>query len=569
MIRSAPAVILVIISTVCALAQSGFGPIPPRSVLGNPGSTTIPPVVFPISQLGPPISVMTYGADPTGTADSTSAFQQAIAAAQAITPTSGTVFIPCGYYRITPGVLQINTDSTSIVGQDASCTILTRYADTGPVLTFTKSSGVLFGITVSNIQIADIPAQTGAAGYSTCANSPYHLVFDGLNGLRISHVRAIFGCGAFAFRGVVFSNFLDLAANTALIPGASGENNLGTMFYMGSSANVTNPYSSNNFIDQVDLEAGAQTAGGAKAAYGMWIDGCDGCWSSSGHIAAAGVADMRVSHSGSNPMGNIQVSNWMWDITPGNGILFDGSVPVTHSRFSGRVSSGAFPTIAKDGISITGAGCLNDVELNVQVDGFGGGGIVSTASNCQNIAIRPAGAITNNNLAGGAHAGISFSIANGITIAGGIVGGDGKVTPNIALGAGVVNATISGVQAGYGAGFGITVANGAGPVALVGNILTGNASGALQNNAAVGQVTTWANSGLVDSDLTVNSTAHVGNIIMSSTTIPMTSPNQLAFGAFDVSPGTATCPSGTVGGKTVVACLVASISGATVYIPLF
>jgi len=186
-----------------ALAQTNLGQIPPGTVVGNPTSANAFPSAVPLASLGLGFSVMAYGADPSGSADSTSAFQQAIAAASAAAP--ATVTIPCGNYRLTPGVLTINTNNVSIMGQSQNCVNLNRYADTGALISFGKATAYLFSTTVSGFTINDIAAQTNVTGYSTCANSPYQLVFDGMNGLQLSNVRVNFGCGAFAFRAVIFS----------------------------------------------------------------------------------------------------------------------------------------------------------------------------------------------------------------------------------------------------------------------------------------------------------------------------------------------------------------------------
>lgn len=457
-------------------------------------------------------SVISFGADPTGVADSTSAFLAAIAAAQTqaslpVGPHAASVIIPCGNYKIVPGNLTVSVNNIAIVGQDKHCVAINRFSDTGSIITFAKASGVLSHVSMRNITFQDLAAAAGSAGYATCANSPFNIIVDGVNDGLFEHIISAYGCGEIAIRAGINIRLVDTDLQTFPIPGVPGQNGLGTMLYIGSSANTNLAirYSSGVFIEgPFDIECGSIGAPGQKAAYGIWIDGADGVTGNNGHIQSCVTADMRVSHTSSGgdayPMGNIQFLEWHWDLTPGSGIIFDGGKQLLNSRFDGRVSAGGvFPANAVPGILITGTGGMNAVEFTVGVDGFGAEGILSNGTNISQVVIRPK-YITNNNLVMGSHAGINFSQALLLSITGGTVGGDTLVTPNIALGAGANRVEITGVGINSSAGYGITIAAGASAITISGNDLSNNVSGAV-NNLTTGSVIYSGNIGLPDTPL--------------------------------------------------------------------
>lgn len=497
----------------CAPVEAqGCGPTNPNCIVPTapPGTSNnqAASTAFVQSSIGNAgiFSVISYGADPTGATNSTSALTAAQAAANAYAATTGgaVIYFPCGSYQITAGTFVSSINGVSVVGEDKHCTMINRFNDGGPTLQFSKASGTLAHVSLRNITFQDLSAVSGGAGFGTCANSPYQIVMDGINDLLIQDVTIAYGCGALALQGVINARVLNTDMEVYPIPGASGQNGLGTVFYIGVTANSNIPakYSSLIYVDNMEIEGGTLAA--AKAAIGVRIDGIDGLWfGHTCHIQMAGTAEMQVAHNSTQPMANIIASECLWDITPGIGIQFNGSKQVTNSFFSGRVSAaGNFPAIASNGISVTGTGGLLDTTFDVDIDGFGAGGFVSTASNISNLIIRPR-VITNNNLVAGSNAGISIGTVTNLTITGGVVGSDVQVTPNIALGASVDFALVTGVSSRASAGFGITIASGALNVSLVGNDLTNNTSGPLSNSSA-GVVKYKGNLGLADSTATVS-----------------------------------------------------------------
>jgi hypothetical protein len=482
-----------------------LGPVNGVQFSGNPVKGYIPLAASSSAALWTyalPVYVTAFGADQTGTNDSTAAFVAATAAAAATVPGFGvaTIYVPCGLYLIDSGVWAISVGNLAVVGEDRACVQLRHTNDNGPTLQISNAAGIISHISIRNVTFQDSHANLGTAGYSTCASSPYQLVADGVGDLLIENVDVYFGCGSISLSGVFDAHLRGIDLETFVIPGAPSETGLGTVLYIGSSANsnLAVAYSVVVIGDDIEVEAGRPSAGLSKAAVGVRIDGCDGCWLSNGHIQAAASADMRVANNSAKVMGNIYVRNWLWDITPGVGLLFNGTEQIMDSSFDGRVSSaGVFPAVNSPGISISGTGGMSGVELAIGVDGFGAEGILSTATNMTNVTVRPKN-ITNNNLIAGSHAGISFSEASNLSIVGGIVGSDGQVTPNISIGAGVSDAAINGVVANGSPGWGVVLTSGAANIVLTGNDLSGNMLGALTNGTS-GATRYVGNLGLVDS----------------------------------------------------------------------
>lgn len=147
------------------------------------------------------------------------------------------IYFPCGQYLIN-ATINVTTSNLAFIGESRSCVQFLRTADYGPMWNFANSTGSVNSITMSGFQIYDQPASTGAAGYSTCANSPYQIVWDGVYYSRISDVRFALGCGGLAIRGGYSTVVLDIQMQFAPITGAPGQNNLGTALFIGYTANT-------------------------------------------------------------------------------------------------------------------------------------------------------------------------------------------------------------------------------------------------------------------------------------------------------------------------------------------
>lgn len=89
------------------------------------------------------ISVLDFGADPTGVADSTAAIQAAIDAAN-----GGTVYVPAGTYK-TSATLNCTKIGASIVGDSAGVSIISATHTTGAVIRFTRRFSNLRTIALS------------------------------------------------------------------------------------------------------------------------------------------------------------------------------------------------------------------------------------------------------------------------------------------------------------------------------------------------------------------------------------------------------------------------------------
>jgi hypothetical protein len=89
------------------------------------------------------VSVMDFGADPTGVANSSPAFQAAINAASTRLGSGVKVYAPCGAYKLA-STLQFLTTGVSFVGETLACTKLT-YTGTVGALQLTSATVSEFG----------------------------------------------------------------------------------------------------------------------------------------------------------------------------------------------------------------------------------------------------------------------------------------------------------------------------------------------------------------------------------------------------------------------------------------
>ncbi|HET9896482.1 MAG TPA: glycosyl hydrolase family 28-related protein [Streptosporangiaceae bacterium] len=95
------------------------------------------------------VDVQTYGADPTNTSDSTSAFQSALNAVASAG--GGVLYIPVGEYKITSTLTWTSGKSLMIIGDGEDASMINRASATAPFRTFDiQNSG---GVTVQNLNI--------------------------------------------------------------------------------------------------------------------------------------------------------------------------------------------------------------------------------------------------------------------------------------------------------------------------------------------------------------------------------------------------------------------------------
>lgn len=115
-------------------------------------------------------NVLDYGADPTGVADSTSAFQSAIAAAKSA---AGTVYVPMGTYIITDTLdlrAASNLQSIALVGADA-CPILQCSISGASVITFGNGAAEGTGLDAGYTKIANLNLNTNSGALPTSQSS--------------------------------------------------------------------------------------------------------------------------------------------------------------------------------------------------------------------------------------------------------------------------------------------------------------------------------------------------------------------------------------------------------------
>jgi hypothetical protein len=97
-------------------------------------------------------NVLDFGADSTGVANSTSAFQAAI---DSLPANGGTVFVPVGTFLIDALSFPNNPKIVNVVGSGIDATILQKYSSTGKI--FTKAaqspSGVIYGALFENFTV--------------------------------------------------------------------------------------------------------------------------------------------------------------------------------------------------------------------------------------------------------------------------------------------------------------------------------------------------------------------------------------------------------------------------------
>jgi len=177
---------------------------------------------------GAPFNVLDYGADPTGVANSSTAFQAAINALVA-TGKSGRIDIPAGTYRMTSGIT-IDASVCTVVGYAALLDFSSFAASTGAAITITGASinyvgnpyfngvNVIQGLKIKGPGQA-VAGNTGVlfTGAGLLGSNDYAMrdceVFSFLNGIVMGNVAyhllfdhcSVFLCGV-AVEGKLFAN---------------------------------------------------------------------------------------------------------------------------------------------------------------------------------------------------------------------------------------------------------------------------------------------------------------------------------------------------------------------------
>ena len=429
-------------------------------------------------------NAITAGLDPTGKVAVSSAVQAIIGGGTGI-------FFPCGTY-LWNSTVAVNASSIGIVGESSACVTFTRATDFGPMLAFANAGGPINSERLTGFSISDLSAINGGPGYASCATSPYHVTMDGVGYSVIEDVRFAMGCGGLSIKGSYNIWLSHTQYFFSPISGAGGQSGLGTALYVGYSANanLAAAQSANIWVQDADIECGSGLAA-TKCQYGYVIDGADGVFAKSVHVEYATTADFHFANNTGKYMVNMSCVDCFADITPGVGVLLDGSSPVSNFNFAGSVDAAALNT-ANPGISVSGSGGLNNSTLDVHVRGWGAQGILMNASNTANVVIRPHDFTLNNVSAGGSVADIDVEQGSNISIQGGALDGYGgnanRVTYGIQFGAGVSGANVVGVSSRRHATLAMNVLSGAANINVVGGDFTGNSVPGVQVLGAAGAV---------------------------------------------------------------------------------
>lgn len=428
------------------------------------------------------------GADSSGSIDSSDAIQNALNQAAAVGVTTGVagVVIPCGIYKVTKPIV-MGVSNVGLSGEFPHCVQLRRSGDYGAMIYVGNASAALGNMVVANIDFIDLNAANGTTGYATCSNSPYDLIVDGVSDIYMPNLSGGFGCGGFALRAVFNGRMDNPRFATTQIPGAAGQNGVGTGLYIGQSSNTNLAlrYSSNIWISNAEIEGGALAA--AKMQYGIALDGVDGVWMTGPHSQYTTTANLHPAHSGSFPMSNIFISGMMMDQTYGVGILMDGTVQITRSTLEGYVSAnGVNAGVAFNGVQLSGTGGATGLTLDLGVDGWGANGIAIESANDNDIIIRPK-RIFNNNLSNGGYNSIYLNGGGNVNVIGGVL--DGANTSAVAtavdgihIGPLAAGVDITGTRSYGNTGYGLNIESGATSITATGSLLSG-ATGNVLNNA--------------------------------------------------------------------------------------
>ena len=115
-------------------------------------------------------NVVTFGADPTGSADSTTAIQNAI---NSLNSTGGVVFFPKGHYKVTSTINVLHDDIT-LMGEGKNASRLTTTTSLNPVVSFNTSpvSTVISRVGMQSMGIVSTGTVAGSVGiYSAQVNT--------------------------------------------------------------------------------------------------------------------------------------------------------------------------------------------------------------------------------------------------------------------------------------------------------------------------------------------------------------------------------------------------------------
>lgn len=312
---------------------------------------------------GAAVNVLDYGADPTGTADSTSAFNAAIALQKPI-------YVPAGTYKVSK-FNTVDFDGFALIGDSSDSTIITTTDATNDLLTLGGGTTLRFNPVIRGIRFNTSVSKT--TGYVIAINKVYGTLIDD-----------VFVDGYFGMCDLYEAQLTTIRDSSAqLITPTTGK-------FISARSNGT---SSNLILHNLGCDGGP----GTQPYAGLYVEEWDGIFMTSCQFNRTGNGFVFAPPSGKK-YDHLFCVNSSFDSCTGHGILFTASGGESRRLRFDNCWAGSN---GNNGIYI---------ENNAIVKGFhfSDGWVISNGTN----GIYLANAVTDFQLVGTTIAGNSRNIAN-------------------------------------------------------------------------------------------------------------------------------------------------------------
>ena len=302
---------------------------------------------------GSALNVLDYGADPTGSADSTSAIQTAITAA--LGSSSGTVWIPTGTYAVTSlNIYPTGTKSLVLVGDGPLNSKFVKYgAGTDPILNISGTAGGGGGNgVVSKCQFKNFGITgTSKAFVGIYADTLAHFFMEGVYVTSCSIGFQSLGSLIFACRSCYFIG-----------------NNIG---FEADKSPVNNGYSNLIKFDDCVFQSNSTYHGLLNAGQQIVFQNCD-CENGSTSFRVASTYANETNYS------SVTWNNCWWEANSSNPVIIDSSNTWVTMRDCNLYGPSSSVTINGSGNTVNLQSCYGTEYLNM-ADSTG----QITISNCQ------------------------------------------------------------------------------------------------------------------------------------------------------------------------------------------
>lgn len=336
-----------------------------------------------------------WGADPTGVASSTAAFNSAISSAQGAGSQNGIVSIPVGKFKVTG--ISVSSPNISFIGQGAPG------VNAGPVIVAGSTNSDVFTVSAAYVNFENLAfysSVTMTAGsfinYQTGASLSYlHNLYmvGGFNPLAINAAGAIhadtLNIRDFNGKGITINGSGDQYLNNIIMDMDSSSYTPQAGIEVSNSNGSVTISNSDILHSHNNLQLDPGSGQNVKWVYvtNSYFDSCDWTYNTS-----TGNAINVAPASGGQVLG-LNISN-SWAATCANGIYFNGSA-------TGNI----------DGVNISNTMVVNNVQDGIYAK-------YTNHLNLSNMAI--AG---NSNVTTGTYAGVEFNTGtDNVTITGGVIG---------------------------------------------------------------------------------------------------------------------------------------------------